>query len=84
MVIEYGTGDISYCRSDLGARLFEELLHVVTRPDIKSKPPWRGDWTGFWTISERTIRGKDGYVELFAFGSLRLEVKVDGIQGSVQ
>lgn len=84
MVIEHGTGDKSYRRWKLRDKLLEDLVNVVMRPGIKSNPPWNASWGGFWTISERTIHDIDGFVELFAFGSLRVEVKSGGYQNPVQ
>lgn len=82
-MIQYGTSD-SYSRVALRARLYTELYGVDMCLDILQKPLWCHSWSGYWNLSERTIHDRDGYVELFSFGSLRLEVKVDRLQGQVQ
>ncbi|KUI72925.1 hypothetical protein VM1G_08530 [Cytospora mali] len=79
--VDYGNGDTWHRRSALKKRLFSEFLKVIPRPDTKSEVPWRE--RGFWTITERTVRDHDDYTELFRFGSLRLELKVDTHQGPV-
>lgn len=85
MVVEYGSGETFYCRSELRRTFFSELMGVITRVlQAEGQPPWLGSWSGFWTLSEKTVRDKDDYVELFTFGPFRLELRVDGLQGPVK
>ncbi|KUI61770.1 hypothetical protein VP1G_08917 [Cytospora mali] len=79
--VDYGNGVTWHRRSALKKRLFNELLNVLPRPDTKSEFPRRE--RGFWTITERSVRDHDDYIELFRFGSLLLELKVDTYQGPV-
>lgn len=86
MVVDYGFGEeILHSRAELRSTFFSELMEVILRVlNTKGQPPWLGSWSGFWTLTDKTVRDKDDYVELFVFGLFRLELKVDALQGPVE
>lgn len=65
----------------LRAKLLSELLEAIICPEFERSYLGPGQGKGHWAISRFTVRGDDDHVELWMFGSLRLEVRVDTSQG---